>query len=347
MSKSKIRKRICHLIYNITFKSMLNYLSTVSKAKQLIIVPSGIIVGLVLNKINPMEMFIVKLLIGVLIFEILLRALNYLWKNIVVLNNELAGDPALSVCKKIYYKRINSNINYLLPIFSGLYFVVIAYELNFIKENLLGLYSLFALFIVVFIAFVAYQQYIYILILLYDFSGIEIKNYNNYIPEATRWFKRIILVSTKLKDSFFILATLFLMLYIIFSPNNTIDIIFNYGMESEMYIPLLITWIIIIITVIISFPILNHTRNLLINRIVLNMKEQSIEKYSELIKKSDNDCKVFYMNIILRMYERKKNIQDKNTWSIPVITTTLNLATIVLSIILDLKELNISFRNPF
>lgn len=140
---------------------------------------------------------------------------------------------------------------------------------------------------------------------------------------------------------FIVLGSLFILLFIIFSPVNSIQIIFQERFSSSKFLPLLCTWIIILIAIISMVPLSSFLRNIFLNKIYENLISQSIENYSIMYKTSEGDTKVAYMNIIFRLNDRKYVLQNSYTWVLPLLVSITNFSSVIISILVDLKDLNI------
>ena len=339
---SKVTLKVFRVVFKIIqFNTLLDLLMNLKHKTHIIAVIIAVIIGFELNFLvnKPMELFPFKAFLGFCIIESLLTALIFLKKKNSELKTEMTGDPMLVKCKTVYFNRIKSNRNYILNFIASTYFVIIANQLGFVQLNYIGIYSLFGLFIVVFIAFIGFQQYLYILLLLYDISKISIDYYYELIPERTSWFQLVIKISNRYKNMFFITGTLFILLFIIFSPVNTVDIIFFQGLKSNKFIYLLLTWIIIFFAIIFLYPISSIMQSKIINKILENMKEKSISQYDSLMKQSIDYNKLIYMEIIRSIHNTDTIIKKSFSWVIPTVTTSLNFIAILLTIVQNLRAL--------
>lgn len=201
---------------------------------------------------------------------------------------------------------------------------------------------MFCLSCVVFVAFIIFQQYMYILFLLYNISKISPGRFYELIPERTEWFDLLENFSNICRNLFIILGSLFVLLFILFSPVNSVQIIFQEKFLSYKFIPLLCTWIIIFVAIVFMIPFSSFVRNNLLQRIYRNLVTQSIENYNRLYEKENkSNNKLLYMDIILRLNDRKYILQNSYAWIIPVLVSVTNFTSIFISIIVDLKELHI------
>lgn len=323
------------------FKKSVKAISSPSQFFHFLIAAFITRIGFIFNTFDEMPLFCFKALLGFALYLILSYTITYIEKKNSELMFELTGDPQLVKCHEEYAKKTNSNSNFILCFIACIYFVAISIILGFVKITPIGVYSLFALAYVVFCAFIVFQQYIFILFLLYDISKISPGKYYELIPERTEWFNLLEIFSNSCRNIFIVLGSLFILLFIIFSPINSIQIIFQENLSSSQFIPLLCTWIIILVAIVFMIPFSSFMRNSLLQKIYKNLITQSIDNYSRMYKVSQSDNKVIYVDIILRLNDRKYILQNSYTWIIPVIVSITNFASVIISIIADLKELNL------
>lgn len=323
------------------FAKMVALISKPQKQIHFIIALFAVILGFVFNALGEMSLFWLKGIFGFVLYIILSFTIKYITEKNKELEMELTGDPFLSKCQLLYQKKINSNYNFILCVLAGIYFVNISIILGFVQFNAIGIYSLIALAFVVFCAFIIFQYYIYLLTLMYNLSKIKPNNYFELIPERTKWFDLLVTFSNTSRNIFILLGTIFILLFILFSPLNSIQIIFQEGMTSSKFLPLLITWIIILIAIIFMVPFTSLVRSTLLKKIHKNMTAQSITIYNNLFKTSDNNLKSVYMNIIFRLNDSKLTLKNSFSWIFPLIVTITNYASLIISIISDLKSLDL------
>lgn len=323
------------------FRYFVKTISKPSKLVHFLIAIFAVGFGFLFNSFGKMTLFWLKGLFGFILYMILSFTIIYIEEKNKEIEYELTGDPQLVKCQVNYQKRINSNFNFALCFIACIYFVAISVILGFVKTNPIGIYSLFALSCVVFCAFVIFQYYIFILLLLYDISQIKPGNYYELIPERTEWFNLLVTFSNTCRNIFIVLGSLFILLFILFSPVNSIQIIFQEGFISPKFWPLLVTWIIILIAIIFMVPFSSFVRSILLNKIHENLTSQSIKNYSTLYETSDEYFKITYMNIIFHLNDRKYVLQGSFTWVLPLIVSVTNFTSLIISISVDLKELNI------
>ena len=336
MHHSKIIKVLC-------FGNIVDKLSRIKTSIYILLALYAVILGFGFNFFDPMPLFIIKGPMGFLISTTLLFSLNYFRKKSEKLKFEMVGDPILFVSYKKFTKRSSSNFNYIFCFIMPIFFCLISIILKFVIMNPIGIYSLICLFPVVFLAFIVYQQYIYLLLLLWGLSRNESEMYNKLMPESTKWYKVIFEMSGNYKNLFFILGSFFVILFIIFSPYNTIEIIFFIGKTSEIFWPLLLSWIIIFFAIIVLFPVSAILRNFLLLRILQNMKSNSVEYYTELANKSRGINQILYIDIIGRVNKDTKLPQTVFSHFIPIVTTIVNFISIALTILVELKSLGALF----
>ena len=228
------------------FRKLVKVISRPSKLIHFFIATFAVGTGFIFNALAEMPLFWLKGLFGYVLYLILSYTIKYTEEKNEKLTLELTGDPKLVKCHNDYTKKINSNLNFILCFISSIYFMAISIVLGFVKFNPIGIYSLFALFYVVFLAFIIFQRYIFILFLLHYISRISPGKFYELIPEWTEWFNLLERFSNICRNIFIILGSLFILLFIIFSPVNSIQIIFLERFSSSQFIPLLCTWIIIL-----------------------------------------------------------------------------------------------------
>lgn len=323
------------------FQTVVKAISCQRKLVHFFIVTLFVILGFIFNAIYKMPMFGIKVLFVFALDIFLFYTIIYIEKKSKDLKIELTGDPQLAKCQYDYEKKINSNSNFILCFWACIYFVTISILLGFVEMNLLGIYCLLALAFVVFEAFIVFQQYIFILSLLYSVSNISPGNFYEIIPEKTDWFKLLESFSNNCRNMFIILGSLFIILFVSFSPLNSIQIIFQEGFSDPMFIPLLCTWIIILFAIVFMIPFSSFVRSALLKKIYNNLITQSIENYNRMFAKASNGVnKIVYMDIILRLCDRSYVLQNSYTWVVPLIVSIVNFSSIVISIVADLKDLN-------
>ena len=323
------------------FRKIVRAISSPGKLVHLFIATLAVVVGFIFNAFDEMPLFWLKGIFGFVLYLTLSYTIIYIEKKNGELTIELTGDPQLAKCQHTYTTKINSNYNFILCIISCIYFVTISIILDFVKTNLIGIYSLFALSCVVFLAFIVFQQYIYILFLLCYISKIKPGKFYELIPERTNWFNLLERFSNICRNLFIILGSLFIMLFMIFSPVNSIQIIFKEGISSSQFIPLTCTWIIIIVAIVFMVPFSSLVRKNLLQKIYKNLISQSIENYNRVYNSSAGENRLIYIDIIMRLNDRKYTLQNSYTWVIPLIVSITNFASVIISIIVDLKDLKL------
>lgn len=323
------------------FGRLVKVISQLKKQWHLLIAALAINLGFLFNHYNKMPLFWLKGLFGFALYIVLSFAIIYIENKNKALEIELTGDPQLVKCNVKYRERINSNSNFILCLIACFYFIIISVILGFVKINPIGIYSLLSLFCVVFFAFVVFQYYIFILLLLRDIAKISPERYYELIPERTEWFNLLQTFSNGCRNIFIVLGSLFILLFILFSPVNSIQIIFKEGFTSAKFLPLLITWIIILIAIIFMVPFSSLARSFLLNKIHNNLISQSIKNYNILYNTSEGEVKMAYMNIILRLNDHKFVLQGSFSWFLPLVVSITNFVSLIASILADLKDINI------
>lgn len=308
-------------------------------AVHLVIAIIAVIIGLFLNRFDKMPLFWIKGLFGFVIYLVLCYIIRYTERMNQLLQYELTGDPLLSKCQMEYSKKTYSNCNIILCIISCVYFPTISIYLAFVRFSPIGIYSIFALVIVVFMAFMIFQSYIHIIFLLYSISKIKPGKFFELFPEETKWFNLLEELSGKCRNYFIILGSLFTLLFFVFSPVNSIQIVFLDGASNHMFLPLLGTWIIILIAIVFMIPFSSLVRGLLLHRIYDNLVVQSLNNYKGLYEKCSEDHKIVYIDIMFRIKDRNYKLRSSYAWVVPVLASLFNFSSVLLSILSDLKSL--------
>lgn len=323
------------------FEKCVKIIAKPSKLVHFFIATFAVGFGFLFNAFDKMSLFWLKGPFGFVLYMALSCTIKYTEKKNKDIVLELTGDPQLVKCQSNYTKKINSNFNFLICFIACIYFTVISIILEVVEISPIGIYSLFALTCVVFFAFIIFQRYIFILSLLHDISKISPGNYYELIPERTEWFNLLETYSNVCRNIFIVLGSLFILLFIIFSPVNSVQIIFQEKFSSPKFVPLLCTWIIILIAIVFMVPLSSYIRNIFLNKIHRNLISQSIKNYHEMYIKSEGDAKIAYLDIIFRLNDRRYVLQNSYTWVLPLIVSVTNFSSVIISILADLKDLNI------
>ena len=73
----------------------------------------------------------------------------------------------------------------------------------------------------------------------------------------------------------------------------------------------------------------------------VNLISQSIKNYNTLYNASEGESKIAYLNLILHLNERKYVLHGSFTWVLPVAISVTNFMALIISILVDLKDLKI------
>ncbi len=295
--------------------------------------------GFFINYFSPMELFIIKGPIGFALYIFLIAALKYFLKKNAEIKIKVSGDPKINLAKNKYVFRVKNDWNFLINGIAIVYFVTITFLLDFVKMNLIGIYSIFALAFVVFMAFTLYEQYIYFLFLLNDLAKIKSGDYYEIIPERTEWLLLITDFSQYTRYFSIIIGTLFTLLFTIFSPINSIDILFRQGLKSQIFLPLFLTWLIILFAIIIMIPLSGLIRIYYLQRIHNNLKSQAIDAYQLKYTFASNSDKPLYLDVMWRIHHSNLQFSNPFAWALPTIASVVNLTAVVISAISNLKSL--------
>lgn len=301
--------------------------------------------GFVLNQFGKMDLFFIKGPIGFLLYIFLICSLKIFVTQNEEIDKALSGDPELTIAKRKYLKRVYSDWNYIVTAIAIIYFVSISLKLKFVFVNLIGIYSLIGLGVVVFFGFIIYQEYIYLMILLRDLSKIKDNNATPYydpLPERTEWLTIIAAFSQKIRYLAIAIGTLFTVLFVIFSPINSIDILFNQGSSSALFWPLATTWLIIFFLIVLMIPLSGIIRSYYLNQIYNRLKEKAINTYKSVFSAVPDSDKAFYLDILWRIHESKFHFDNSFSWLLPSIASVLNFSVVIVSLLSQLKELGIT-----
>lgn len=289
-----------------------------------------IIFGFILNYYFFMSLFLIKMLLVLGILNILIFAIRYFDVNIEEIFIEVAGDSVINANKKNFFNNIYSNSNIIISLIVGAYFVTISILLNFVQFNFLGLFALVALLVTVFVSILGYLINIYLIKFVWSLSKANISNYSTFYPANTRWLVLTSKLVNYSQNIFFVSGSMYIILFSLFSPTNTIEILSSPHNNLNIFIPLFLSWLIIIAAIIIAFPITLIIKNLSIRNIVENMKFRSIKEFEEKITYVSPEVQLGYAGIIKEIKNSDRYPFDKRTnLVIPYVTTLINLITVL------------------
>ncbi len=321
-------------------KKFIGVIGSIKLKIQIILSIIFLIVGTILNVYFPLSLFYLKSILVLLILNILLYAIRRYNRNLKEIFIEASGDPVLNAYKRKFYNNIYSFSNVIASFVISIFFVLVSILLNFVCLNLLGIFSLCTLFITVFISIIGYSQYVYLINFLIKLSSSTLTNYSTFYPANTKWLSLSSRLANFYQNIFFILGSLFILLFSVFTPSNTLEIISSPYNDLFIFFPLALSWLIILIAIIIAFPVTSIIKNNSIKRIVENMKYQSIKIFEDKIVYSNIDGQLGYLGIIKEIYKSDSfPFSKKNNLIIPYLTTFLNLITVLNKIFPSIKQI--------
>jgi hypothetical protein len=156
----------------------------------------------------------------------------------------------------------------------------------------------------------------------------------------TKWFVKIEQLSNYYRNRFFILGTLMVIVFIIFSPSNTIEIILGGYGRYRVFLPIVLYWSIIIGLVILFLPITSKIRDSAIDRIITQFTETQAKEYEKKALKSSADEVYKYLSTLEFIKTYSECFESKNNKKlVPIFTTALNFISIFIAMVSDLKDL--------
>ncbi len=153
---------------------------------------------------------------------------------------------------------------------------------HYIILDLVGCYAVYLVTIVVSISVIGYAEYMWILWFLYRISKCSSMDFNKIAPAYTPFLIKIGILTNHAKWCFFLEGFLYVFEYFILIP---IDKTTSLSLKIPDKMPFIITWIVIFIVIIFAFPTIIFIQELLLSKIVNNLKNQRIEVWSKLYNK--------------------------------------------------------------
>jgi hypothetical protein len=242
-------------------------------------------------------------------------------------------DPVLSAEKLKMKKNIFANYNIFISLIFSLFFIIISIYLKFVNLDVTGFISLILLFITIFISNVGYALYVHLICFLYGLSNSKVEKYSKFHPAYTSWLVDITKYSSTYQNSFFISGTLYVILFTIHAPNNTLKILSFNGVFDLKDIILSVSWLIVILAVLVGFPITSYLKSRMIRTIVTNLKIKSSEYYETVVERVEIDKKLDYIKLI-------KEIMESADYPIKTgINTMISATTVVLNLIIAIQKI--------
>jgi hypothetical protein len=284
--------------------------------------------GLISNKYFPTNLFILKIFLLLGILNILI--LSFRHYNRFIINDFIraSNDPVLSAEKLKMKKSVFANYNIVISLIVSLFFVIISIYLRFINFDITGYLFLVLLFITIFISIMGYMLNVHLVHFLYRLTNAEIEKYSKFYPAYTKWLINITKYSGTYQNSFFISGTLYVLLFTIHAPDDTLKIL-SFDKAYDLHdIILCISWIVIVSAVIIGFPITSYLKSKMIRNIVTNLKIKSSEYFETIVNKVEIDKQMDYIKLIKEIME-SPDYPVKNRANIIISSTTLVLNLII------------------
>ncbi len=286
------------------------------------------LLGSISNYYFPTHLFVLKFFLLLGILNILVFSLRHY--NTYVLGDfmQVSTDPVLSAEKLKLKNSVFSVYNIVISLAMSLFFVVITIYLQLIKFDITGFFALTLLFVTVFLSITGYMLYTYLIHLLYRLSKAEIEKYSKFHPAYTSWLVNITKYTSTYQNAFFISGTLYVILFTIHVPDDTLKILSS-GVTYQLHdIVLLASWIVIILAVIVGFPITSYLKNQIIRNIVTNLKMKSSEYYEKVVDRVEIDKQLDYIKLIKEIME-SADYPIKARLNIIISSTTMVLNLVI------------------
>ena len=314
----------------------------VGKLNNLVLLYSTIasfIFGLIANIYFPTNLFFLKFLLLLGIFNILVFTIRHHETIIIKDFIRVSEDPVLGAEKLKLKNGVFANYNVIISLVVSVFFVIVSIFLGFVNFDVTGFISLILLFATIFISIIGYMLYIHLICFLHRLCNSNIEKFSKFHPAYTSWLVNITKYSGTYQNSFFISGSLYVILFTIHAPDDTLKILsFNtaYGIQD---IVLSVAWIVIILAVVIGFPITSYLKSKMIRTIVTNLKIKSSEYYESVVDRVEIDKKLDYIKIIKEIMD-SADYPVKTRFNILVASSTsiLNLFIAVQKIFPHLFE---------
>jgi hypothetical protein len=256
-------------------KLIFKFLANLNNRALFVITIVSFIVGFITNLYCPTSLFVIKFFLLLTIFNILILTLKHLDKFVIKDFLRASQDPILSAEKLKLKNGILSNYNIVISLFVSLFFIIVSIYLKFINFDITGYFSLVLLFITVFVSIIGQLSYIQIIHFFYRLNkSEEIEKYSKFNPAYSNWLIDITKSSATYQNAFFISGTLYLFLFSIHAPNETIRLFSFKEPYNSHDIVLLAAWVVIILAVVIGFPLTTYLKSRMIRSIITNLKSK-------------------------------------------------------------------------
>ena len=285
-------------------------------------------IGTIVNTYFPTHLFILKFFLLLGILNILLFSAKHY--NTFLVNDFLKSsiDPVLSAEKLKLKKSVFADYNIVISIIVSIFFVAISIYLRFVNFNITGVISLIMLFITIFVSIIGYMLYVHLIHFLYRLGSADIEKYSKFYPAYTTWLVDITKYSSIYQNSFFISGTLYVILFAVHAPSETLKLLSLGALHSLQDMILSISWLVIFLTVLIGFPLTSYLKNRMIKAIVTKLKIKSSEYYESIIDKVNIDKQLDYIKVIKEIME-SPDYPIKSGLDIAISTATLVLNLLV------------------
>ncbi|MDW3196574.1 MAG: hypothetical protein R8G66_29630 [Cytophagales bacterium] len=295
----------------------------------------------ILNLYYPTDLFLLKYFLLVGIFDtIMICAKQYsdLLKNGF---QNFVGDPVLSAERRKLKEAVYSKKNIWIGITIATFFVIISIILEFVTIDALGITSLTALFVSILLSIIGYMLFAHLLHFLVRLSSSDIEKYSRFYPAYTNWLVDITKNSAFYQNAFFIAGTMYVTLFTIHAPDDTLKILktATFGNSSDLI--LTISWVIIILAVVVGFPVISYIRSRAIRNIVMNLKTKSSQYYENALKELKVEKQIEYIKIVKEIIESANYpVNTKINVAVSTATVFINLLIAVLKIFPNVWKLS-------
>ena len=296
--------------------------------------------GASLNYYFPTNLFFLKYCLLVGIFDSVLICAKQYSAFLHDGLQDFVADPVLSAEKRKFINDVFSSNNLIVASCTSIFFVSASVLLNFVNIDPLGILSLISLFASIFISIIGYMLFVHLLRILIRISESDIDNFSRFYPAKTKWLVEITKQSAFYQTAFFIVGTMYVVLFTIHAPNDTIKILTTAKVASFSDVVLSFAWAIIIVAVIIGFPIINYIRGKAIRKVVSNFKNTSIQYYESVIHKIAIEKQLEYIKILKEIIESANYpVENKINLAVSTITILVNLVIALLKVFPSISAL--------
>lgn len=273
-------------------KNVLNKLISMQVKHIVILIVAGLGLGLYLNSKNPIKNFFRIELIGGIVLGISVYMFKKILAKETIIRTSVSTKRELAVYVEKFYANNNSSLNYLIGIITGVFYCYIALNLNFVKVNIVGCYCLLALLVVCVFITKMLLNYIYLIYIFYKINDLKKIEHHALGIKNANWLFEINYLCNISRNCLLISMTLMFIVFILFSPANTVEIILNYDRGNMKATLMIIYWAIAILLTFIVLPILTNFQNKLLNKIVKKINDDSINQYEDILIDKEREAEV-------------------------------------------------------